>query len=125
MGGIRHSTALSAGFHCASPLLARSSLMFRTIRGIGTWTVRYSSAGAFESPPKDAVYVNQAKAGVAVSDPTKTKVASHEFTHIVLNKREATQGEHTQHEILGRLGWNHTPGENHNWATPPGEGLPK
>ncbi len=86
--------------------------------------LRRIDPGAFETPPKDAVYVNQAKAGVPVSDPTQTKVADHEFTHIVLNKRPGTAGEATQHEITAKLGWNHAPGENANWNTPPGKGLP-
>ena len=48
-----------------------------------------------------------------------------EFTHIVLNKRPGTAGEHTQHEITAKLGWNHKHGENANWDTGPGQGLPK
>lgn len=82
--------------------------------------------GAFKKPPQDAVYVNEAKAGVPVSDPTKTKVADHEFVHTVLTARAPGMDPEAQHRVIGKLGWNQAvPGENFNWATPPGQGLPK
>lgn len=87
--------------------------------------LRRIDPGAFQTPVKDAVYVNESRANKPVSDPTKTKVADHEFVHIVLNHRGATAGEGPQHRIIGKLGWNQAePGENSNWGTPPGQGLP-
>lgn len=89
----------------------------------------------FKKGVKDVVYVNQKHIG-GHGDPRQTKVAAHEFLHLVLDKRGVehdANGKDPQHAIIGRLGWNQKPGtsgevipgETANWATPPGQGLPQ
>lgn len=98
--------------------------------------LRRIDPGAFQNPPKDVVYVNQ-KHIEHNGDPRQTKVAAHEFTHLVLDHRgvpdKDPDGTDPQHAIIGRLGWNQTygtsgkviGGETDNWATKPGDGDPK
>jgi len=98
--------------------------------------LRAIDPGIFATPPKDVVYVNQ-KHVEHQGDPRQTKVASHEFLHLILDHRQVpgkqADGSDPQHAIIGRLGWNQTfgtsgqviPGETANWATPPGQGLPE
>jgi hypothetical protein len=83
--------------------------------------------GAFKKPPKDVIYVNEDQARKPISDPTKTKVADHEFTHILLQSRGMSGDDAGQHKIIGKLGWNQSldQGDNSNWGTPPGQGLPQ
>lgn len=92
--------------------------------------------GIFQKPPKDVVYVNEKHLG-GHADPRQTKVASHELLHHLLDKRGVPHrdenGKDPQHAIIGRFGWNQQPGtsgdlipgETANWATPPGQGLPR
>ncbi|MFO0727761.1 MAG: hypothetical protein U1E65_28540 [Myxococcota bacterium] len=88
--------------------------------------------GAFETPPKDVVYVNSTMMQGTRGNPNTTKVAAHELTHLVLSHHgvpSKAQGHDPQHEVLGRLGWNQVaesgiPGETSNWGTGPGQGIP-
>jgi hypothetical protein len=94
--------------------------------------------GAFQKPPKDAVYVNQRLAGQGAGDPNLTKVADHEFVHLVLDKKGVPHNDGQNHDphhyTTGVLGWNAVPGtsgfpslpgggETRNWRTPPGQGV--
>lgn len=81
--------------------------------------------GMFKKGAKDVIYVNEKHVG-GHGDPRQTKVADHEYLHLLLGKKGVT-GEEAQHELIGKFGWNQKPGpggENRNWATPPGKGLP-
>ncbi|MBL8958022.1 MAG: hypothetical protein JNK82_45025 [Myxococcaceae bacterium] len=83
----------------------------------------------FKAGAKDVVYVNERHVG-ANGDPRQTKVAAHEFVHVVLNNQgvpHESNGVDVHHDITGRFGWNQKPGPggaNRNWNTPPGKGLP-
>jgi len=79
----------------------------------------------FKKGSRDVIYVNQKHVN-GVADPRLTKVAAHEYLHLVMHKK-GVEGEAVQHDIIGKFGWNQVPGPggaNRNWATPPGKGLP-
>jgi hypothetical protein len=89
--------------------------------------------GAFEKSPKDVVYVNEkfAKKGTN-GDPNKTKVAAHEFMHVVLFAHGVPMSDDNgdiHHKVTGSLGWNASaskppiPFETGNWNTGKGKGL--
>jgi hypothetical protein len=89
--------------------------------------------GAFKTPPKDAIYINQATDSGLRGNPNTTKIAAHELTHLVLDHHgvpdKDANGTDIQHQIIGQLGWNEAattgvPGETSNFWTPPGQGIP-
>ncbi len=77
------------------------------------------------SKMKDGIYVNQRLVN-GVADPRLSKVAGHEYLHLILEKK-GVHGEAAQHGVTGRLGWNQKAGpggQNDHWGDPPGKGLP-